>query len=186
MFICLLKTWKSFELPHHGGEDMQWSSFVFQISLLHFYFKIALQWSCLFICLFDIYTENTIWTLGEDCWSAGIYRTKEGWTGSCLNRMDKVHFVVVSHVRQCCVHMLVENLEVFRVTSSWRRRHAMVVFCFSDFTIALLFQDRVAVIMSFYLSFRYIYRKQYMDSRRGLLICRNLSHKIRLNWELSK
>jgi hypothetical protein len=69
-----------------------------------------------------------------------------------------VHFVVVSHVRQCCVHMLVENLEVFRGTSSWRRRHAMVVFCFSVFTIALLLQDRVAVIMSFYLSFRYIYK----------------------------
>jgi hypothetical protein len=33
----------------------------------------------------------------------------------------------------------------------------MVFFCFSDFTIALLLQDRVAVIMSFYLSFRYIY-----------------------------
>jgi hypothetical protein len=43
MFICLLKTWKYFELPHHGGEDMQWSSFVFQISLLHFYCKIELQ-----------------------------------------------------------------------------------------------------------------------------------------------
>jgi hypothetical protein len=67
--------------------------------------------------------------------------------------LQKVHFVVVSQVRQCCVHMLVENLKVFRVTSSWRRRHAMVVFCFSVFTVALLLQDRVAVIMSFYLSF---------------------------------
>jgi hypothetical protein len=71
--------------------------------------------------------------------------------------MEKVHFVI-GQVRQCCVHMLVENLEVFRVTSSWRRRHAIIVFCFSDFTIALLLQDRVAVIMSFYLPFRYIYR----------------------------
>jgi hypothetical protein len=126
-----------------------------------------------------IYTENTIWTLEEDCW-AWIYRTKEGWTGSCLNRMENVHFVVGSQIRQCYVHMLVENLEVFRVTSSCRRRHAMVVFCFPDFTIALLFQNRVAVIMSFYLFFRYIYRKHYMNSRRGLLICRNLSHKRRL------
>jgi hypothetical protein len=64
-----------------------------------------------------------------------------------------VHFVVGSQERQCYVHMLVENLEVFRVTSSWRRRYAMFVFCFSDFIVALLLQDRVAVIMSFYLSF---------------------------------
>jgi len=50
--------------------------------------------------------------------------------------MEKVDFVVDAQVWQCCVHMLLQNLEVFRwVTSSWRRRHEMG-FCFSEYRVS--------------------------------------------------
>ncbi|KAL5681236.1 hypothetical protein ACJX0J_007621, partial [Zea mays] len=72
--------------------------------------------------------------------------------------------------KTCYVHMLLPHHGGEDI------RHAMVFFCFSDFTIALLLQDRVAVIIHvrhdhvFLFVFSIYIQKHYMDSRRGLKV----------------
>jgi uncharacterized small protein (DUF1192 family) len=63
-----------------------------------------------FLFVFSVYIQKTLYELSE---RIADLQESIAQKKACLNRMEKVHFVVGSQVRQCFVHMLFENLEVF-------------------------------------------------------------------------